>query len=224
VHPDQHRSVGNRVVFPVAVTYSPEERRTRMRIGIGLLIGFVTAGSGWCAPPGELERQRLVAHFEMTESWLVDEASNLSPEQLKFRPTPTSWNILDCVEHLNLSEPGYWKMLKSAMAAPASKKGTPSTDLDRLWYGIDRTERTKTVPSETPKATYTELGPALKDFRALRATMLTYIRSNNDDWRHHLIPEWDRDAYQWMLMISAHSQRHILQIREIKHAPGFPER
>jgi hypothetical protein len=195
-----------------------------MGIRSGLLLAISIAAPILCAPPTDLERQRLIAHFEMTESWLVDEVSNLSPEQLKFRPTPTSWNILDCVEHLDLAEPGYWKMMQSAMAARVSRKTTPSTDLDRIWYGIDRTERTKTVPSETPKATYAEFGPALKDFRALRATMLTYIRTNQDDWRHHLIPEWDRDAYQWMLMISAHSQRHLLQIREIKHDAAFPQR
>lgn len=190
---------------------------------IAIVAALAGATAAWCAPIGSLERQRLIAHFEMTESWLVDEVSNLSPEQLKFRPTPTSWNILDCVEHLDLAEPNYWKMLQSAMASPPSRKTTPSSDLDRLWYGIDRTERSKTVPSETPKEKYGELAPALNDFRSLRATMLTYVRTNQDDWRHHLVPEWDRDCYQWLLMISAHSQRHILQIREIKHAPGFPK-
>jgi hypothetical protein len=30
------------------------------------------------------------------------------------------------------------------------------------------------------------------------------------------------DVYQWFLMISTHSQRHILQIREIKADPRFP--
>jgi hypothetical protein len=115
-------------------------------------------------------------------------------------------------------------MMQRVMASPASRKTTPSTDIDRMWYGIDRTERTKTVPSETPKSTYTELGPALKDFQALRATMLNYVKTSQEDWRHHLVPDWDRDAYQWMLMISAHSQRHILQIREIKHDAAFPGR
>ena len=187
-----------------------------------LLIALAAAGQAWSAPPDDLERQRLIAHFEMTESWLADEVATLSPDQLKFRPSPNAWNILDCVEHLDLAEAEYWKMMKSAMAAPATRKRTPSTDLDRMWYGIDRTERTKTVPSETPKSAYPGIDPALKDFRTLRATMLTYIRTSQEDWRHHLIPNWDRDAYQWMLMISAHSQRHILQIREIKHDPAFP--
>jgi hypothetical protein len=174
------------------------------------------------ATPDALDRQHLVAHFEMTESWLVDEVSGLTPEQLHFRPSPGSWSILDCVEHLDLSEPRYWEMFQATMASRPSKQESPSEDIDRMWYGIDRTQRTKTVEAETPKAHFTEIAPALAQFRTLRATMLEYIRTTQQDWRHHLVVGWDRDAYQWLLMISAHSQRHILQIREIKHSPGFP--
>ena len=172
--------------------------------------------------PTDLERQRLVAHFEMTESWLADEVSHLSEAQLHFRPAPGAWNILDCVEHLNLSEPQYWAEFKKVIATRATKDESPSEDVDRLWYGIDRTERTKTVPSETPAGKSDDVAASLSHFRTLRATMLTYIRTSKEDWRHHQVPDWDRDCYQWLLMISAHSQRHILQIREIKHSPGFP--
>jgi hypothetical protein len=187
-----------------------------------LFLSLAAAGLLRSAPPDDLERQRLIAHFEMTESWLADEVANLSPEQLKFRPAPSAWNILDCVEHLDLAETEYWKMLQAAMSARASRKLSRSTDIDRIWYGVDRTERAKTVPSETPKSTYEGSDAALKDFRTLRATMLTYVRTSQDDWRHHMIPDWNRDAYQWLLMISAHSQRHILQIREIKHDSAYP--
>jgi hypothetical protein len=31
------------------------------------------------------------------------------------------------------------------------------------------------------------------------------------------------DVYQWFLMISTNSQRHIMQIREIKAETGFPK-
>jgi hypothetical protein len=188
-----------------------------------LLVGLLgIAMSGWCAGPTALERQRLVAHFEMTEIWLVDEVSNLTPAQLHFRPSPGAWSVLDCVEHLDLAEPEYWATLKKVMATQATKGESPSEDIDRMWYGIDRTERQKTVPAETPAGKFDDLAPALKSFRDLRATMLTYIRTSNEDWRHHQVPGWDRDCYQWLLMISAHSQRHILQIREIRHSPGFP--
>lgn len=172
--------------------------------------------------PDDLDRQHLIAHFEMTNSWLADEVAHLSPAQLHFRPAPTSWSILDCVEHLTLAEPEYWAMYQRSMKAPATKAESASEDVTRMWYGIDRTERQKTVESEVPKAKYTDMAPALKAFETLRATMLAYIRTTQEDWRHHMIPEWDRDGYQWLLMISAHSQRHILQIREIKHSPGYP--
>ena len=192
-----------------------------MRLGLSWLVPFALALPLFSAPPTDLERQRLVAHFTMTESWLADEASGLSAEQLHFRPTPTSWNVLDCVEHLVVAEKQYWAMFQKTMAARPSRKESPSEDIDRLWYGIDRTERTKTVDSEVPKGRFQELAPALAEFEALRATMLNYIRTSQEDLRHHLVTGWGRDAYQWLLMISAHSQRHILQIREIEHDPGF---
>lgn len=172
--------------------------------------------------PTDLDRQRLIAHFEMTESWLADEVSHLSPAQLHFRPTPTSWSILDCVEHLTLAEPEYWELYQRSMKARATRKESPSEDVDRLWYGIDRTNRDKTVPSETPRARFNDIAPALEAFQSLRATILAYVKTTQEDWRHHMIPDWNRDGYQWLLMISAHSQRHILQIREIKHTAGFP--
>lgn len=174
------------------------------------------------ATPTDLDRQRVIAHFQMTESWLADEIAGLSPEQLRFRPSPTVWSVTDCVEHLVLAERNYWSMYQGAMKQPPVKKGSPSQDVDRLWYGIDRTERAKTVGSETPKSTFPDAATALAEFRKLRTEMLGYIQTTQEDWRHHLIPEWSRDGYQWLVMISAHSQRHILQIREIKHDANFP--
>ena len=51
------------------------------------------------------DRQRLLAHLEMTESWLVSELNGLSPAQLTFRMTTESWSITDVTEHLAIAEP-----------------------------------------------------------------------------------------------------------------------
>ncbi len=174
--------------------------------------------------PDPLDRRRLIAHFEMTESWLVDEVSNLSPAQLVFRPAPGEFSVLDCVHHLNLSEPGYWARYKKEIATKPTKEESPSEDIDRLWYGIDRTEHAKTPPAQVPDLKSADLAPVLAQFRAVRATMLQYVRTTQDDWRHHMVADWSRDTYQWLLMISAHSQRHILQLREIKHHTSFPKK
>ena len=53
-------------------------------------------------------------------------------------------------------------------------------------------------------------------FLKLRATMREYATTTTDDLRSRKLLEGNMDVYQWFLMISTHSQRHILQIREIK--------
>lgn len=172
------------------------------------------------APPLDpLERQRLIAHLEMTASWLTDEVSGLSPAQLAFRPAPGAWTILEVVDHLVVVGPIYWQDLQAAVKAPAGRKTTMSDD-DILWYGIDRTNREKAIPSEVPRGV-TDLRAALDAHRKLHARLLQYVRTTDDDLRSHFVARQGCDAYQWALLISTHEQRHILQIREIKAGPGF---
>src|SRR5687768_17295268 len=97
------------------------------------------------------ERQRLLAHFEMTESWLVSEMSGLSPAQLTFKMTPDSWSIMDVVEHLAIAEPQYWQRVQDSMKQPPNTEKLEGADAGILWYGIDRTNRATTGEARAPK-------------------------------------------------------------------------
>jgi DinB superfamily len=174
------------------------------------------------APLTERERQRLLAHLDMTASWLTDEVSGLSPDQLAFRRAPDAWTIVEVLDHLLVVGPIYWQDLQNAMNAPGGRK-SPSTDADILWYGIDRTNREKAIPSEVPKG-LRDLRSGLEAHRKLHARLVEYIRSTKDDLRGHIVERQSCDAYQWALLISTHEQRHILQIREIKADPNFPKK
>ena len=172
----------------------------------------------------KIEREHVVAHFEMTESWLADEVTGLSPVQLNFRYAPGKWTIIEVLEHLVIAEPMYWAGLqKSVKEAPAKAKNA-STDEDMLWYGIDRTNRQKTQTKEEPVGKLKDAQAGLASFRKLRAEMLNYAKTTEDDLRGHLFTDWGVDAYQGLLGISTHSQRHILQIREIKAQHDFPKK
>jgi hypothetical protein len=193
------------------------------KISIGALaltyVSIVTA-----APLKKFERQRLIAHLELTQSWLQDEVAGLSPAQLQFRPVPSAWSVVEVVEHLRLAEPIYWQQLKDAMKAPPTGQKLVATDADVLWYGIDRTDRQKTEARKSPHDESIDLDKGLEAFRKLHGEMLEYVRTTEEDLRGHLVPKEDVDAYQWILEISAHTQRHILQIREIKANPNFPKK
>jgi hypothetical protein len=178
-------------------------------------------------PTKPIERQRLLAHLEMTEQWLVGEIDGLSADQLKFRMTPESWSIMDVVEHLAIAEPQYWKQLQDSLkqqAVGADKEKMVATDDGILWYGIDRANRAKTGEARVPKGRFTDVKESLAEFRKLRATMREFAKTTQEEMRGRRLLEGNMDVYQWFLMISTHSQRHILQVREIKAHASYPRK
>ncbi len=192
----------------------------------------VVVASTALAPPTALadpltpgERQRLIAHLQMTEDWLTGELAGLSDAQLAFRMTPGSWSVKDVVEHLAIAEPQYWTNLEASMKEPVKAGWKPTaTDEQMLWYGIDRTNRQRTGDARVPKGQFRTAADALASFRKLRATMLAAAQTSQDDFRGRPFMGGGQDVYQWFLMISTHAQRHILQIREIKSHPGYPKK
>jgi hypothetical protein len=172
--------------------------------------------------PGE--RQRLLAHLDLTETWLTDEVSGLSPTQLKWRAADDKWSVLEVVEHLAIAEPQYWADLQKAAKGPAATVKPKSTDADMLWYGVDRTNRQKTGEARRATGRFEDLATPLGMFHKLRSEMIAYAKTTEDDLRSRNMPGDGIDVYQWFVMISSHSQRHIMQIREIKSSPGFPKK
>jgi hypothetical protein len=172
------------------------------------------------------DREHLLVHFQMTEQMLIEQVSGLSPAQLEYRASADRWTIRECVSHLAVAEPDYWRDLMKAVKAPADMSGKKSvnSDADILWYGIDRVVHTTTGGGHEKVETYKDLKEALSRFQSLRATMVDYIKSTNDDLRAHSFGSRSPiDCWQWMLEISTHAERHIQQIREIKADLNFPK-
>jgi len=195
----------------------------RFRIQAFAILFFLVLSGANAAPLTGIERGRLIAHLQMTGSWLADEVAGLTEDQINFHPAPDAWSILEVVEHLMVSEEIYWQDLRRALKDPPAGLDLRAYDDAILWYGIDRSNREKAIPAEDVKGRLREPGPGIQAFQKLRAQMLQYARTTKDDLRNHIVPRQRCDAYQWLLLISTHCQRHILQIREIKASPGFPK-
>jgi hypothetical protein len=185
---------------------------------------LVFALSANAAPMTKGERDRLVAHLELTTSWLRDEVASLSKAQLNFKSKPEAWSVLNVVEHLTIAEPQYWQWLNEALKLPANDKPTEAKDEGILWYGIDRTQRARTADERAAKGDLKDVKEGLADFSQLRAAMVSMAKATDEDLRGRRFKGGNMDVYQWFLMISTHSQRHILQIREIKSNLEFPKK
>jgi hypothetical protein len=54
--------------------------------------------------------------------------------------------------------------------------------------------------------------------------MMQTAKDSQEDLRGRQFLTSTQDLYQWFLMISSHSHRHIMQIREVKAHKDFPKK
>jgi hypothetical protein len=193
-------------------------------LAMAALVLVVNSSLSAAATLTEIERQRLLAHMEMTAGWLADEVSGLSAAQIEFRRAPDAWTIAEIVEHLVVVAPVYWEDLQKALKQSPGDQRSWMTDADVLWYGIDRTRREQAIASERPAGSLRDMRAALEAYRKHHDRLRQYISTTRDDLRSHIVPRQGSDAYQWALLISTHEQRHIQQIREVKADPKYPRR
>jgi hypothetical protein len=193
-------------------------------LAVAVFASLVSTMSTTASGPTPVERQQLVAHLEMTAAWLADEVADLTSSQARFRPARDAWTIAEVVEHLVVVAPIYWQDLQSALKQPAGGRTSAMKDEDVLWYGIDRTAKEQAIPGERPGGELRDLHAAMESYQKHHDRLLQYVKTTTDDLRGHIVPRQRSDAYQWALLISAHEQRHVLQIREIKGNPRFPKK
>jgi hypothetical protein len=66
---------------------------------------------------------------------------------------------------------------------------------------------------------------AIQDFEAARVRSLQYVRTTQDPLREHGAgtPPQITTAYQLVLMMSGHTERHTAQLLEVKASAGYPK-
>src|SRR5258708_32938509 len=103
-------------------------------ISIGLALCFSAAAATGVAATGAAatgmtddDREHLLVHFEMTGQVLAELVRGLSPAQLEYKASPDRWSIRECVSHLAVAEPDYWRDLMKAVKAPPDMQGKKSS-------------------------------------------------------------------------------------------------
>jgi hypothetical protein len=176
------------------------------------------------------ERKFAANHLKETKSDLLKTIKGLSPIQLNFKGSPDKWSIKECVYHIAIAERNLWQMLDAAMKQPANpekRSEIKMTDDQVVTLLEDRSRKFKTTeelePGNTPFQTLDE---ALESFKKLRTDHIKYMKNTTEDLRNHVaqLPVGWIDCYQISLFMSAHSNRHMKQIEEIKGDPNFPSR
>ena len=182
------------------------------------------------APITQAEREAALAQLQRTHDAFLKSISGLSEKQWKFKPAPDRWSVAEVAEHITVTEGMILgmvqKQIMASPAAPEKRAETQGKDELILTKVPDRSHKAQAPEMLKPTGRWATEADLAKTFEDERKTTMDYVRTTNDDLRDHIGPHpvlGPLDGYQWILLISAHSERHTKQIEEVKADPGFPK-
>lgn len=175
------------------------------------------------------ERKAVIKALKTSEKNLEKAIKGLSTAQLDYTPSSDAWGVGDCVKHLAASEGGLRQMLDASLAAPANpekRSEVKMSDAEFTAMMTSRENKAKTFAALEPKNTsFKSVEEAMAAFKTLRAQLIEMVKNNNSDMRNHVsaLPFGSVDAYQMILLIAGHTNRHVAQINEVKANAAFPK-
>jgi hypothetical protein len=172
------------------------------------------------------ERDFALSQLHATRKLLLDAVAGLSPAQWNFKPAPDRWSIAECAEHVARSEDFMFERVQKLLKTPAAPDRKSSLTNDELMKGwLDRSRKVKAgEPRTQPTGRWAAPAKLAEFFKQRRERTLEYVRTTPDALRIHFdAGEAGLDAYQWLLAIAGHTERHVLQINEVKADPRYPK-
>lgn len=176
----------------------------------------------------QADRDRAMKYLESTKQGVLDATAGLSEAQWNFKPAPDRWSVAEVTEHIASAE-GYLRgmIVEKVLTAPARPDGEDVKAIDELVLTAipDRTTHRQAPEPLKPTNRFSSGPGSVKQFIESRGQTEDFLRSH-DDLRAHAIDSplgKKLDAYEWVLFIAAHSERHTKQILEVKADPNFPK-
>jgi DinB superfamily len=177
--------------------------------------------------PSSADKEKALQYLEATKKEVLDAVEGLSPAQWNFKPGPDRWSVVECMEHIASAEDFLRGLVtEQVMKSPAA----PDRDVKAIDAGILKNVPDRSVKRQAPEPIkpgnkYGSPEGSEKHFVESRSVTESLLK-NTPDLRDHAMagPTGDKlDAYEWILLIAAHSDRHTKQILEVKTDPNFPK-
>jgi len=199
------------------------------RLVLAIVTFLLVAGMVSAQSVSPADRTKLLNHLESTRRALLDSTSGLSDAQWNFKAAPDRWSVAEVSEHVALAEGFLYNLITGqVMKAPApTDRKESAAEIDALILTAipDRTNKAQAPGPLVPTGRWSP-ADTLKNFQESRATTVKFAKETPDLREHAILSaifNKQVDAYQWVLFISAHCERHIAQIKEVKAESNFPK-
>ena len=171
----------------------------------------------------------IMAANERAQARFNAAVSTLSESQADFRPDENQWTIAEIVEHVSIVNDGFLRLTHKLLKEAESKPGPPKADLNLGHTSLDENGQQQ-GPFQAPERVRPRGDARIEDSLAkMRASLdgLAEIRSRLEavDLSEQMFPHpflGPINAYQWMVLLGEHEDRHLSQIERVKATAGFP--
>lgn len=175
-----------------------------------------------------MDRDRAIKYLQTTQANVLEATKGLSEAQWSFKPGPDRWSVAEVVEHIAAAEDFLFELItQKVMTAPARPEGDDPKAIDEFVVAKipDRTNKVQAPEPLKPSKRFGSPEASVKHFLESRSKTINFVETRPDLRAHAIDSPFGKklDAYQWLLFISAHSERHTKQILEVKASPDYPK-
>jgi len=175
------------------------------------------------------DRDKAIKYLEKTRAGLLDATRGLSEAQWNFKAATNRWSVAEVTEHIAASEGMMLSMIQEqVMNGPARNDGEDVKAIDEFILKAvpDRSRKAQAPEELRPTNRFGSPKESLKHFEESRAQSIQYTKSTKNLREHTMDSPIGKklDGYEWLLFLSAHSERHTKQIEEVKADPNFPKK
>lgn len=169
------------------------------------------------------DRDFLLSLLRQSRERFLSSFAGVSDEDSRRKPAPDRWSILDTVEHLTAAETLQVKIVTTERRTRTQH--APNREEIFLNVIADRSRKSEAPESARPRGRFASLAEAAAQFKTSRDATMQFVEQNTEDLRatEATYPHPAAgivSAYEMLIIMAKHAERHAKQIDEIRAALG----
>ncbi|HVP00576.1 MAG TPA: DinB family protein [Bryobacteraceae bacterium] len=176
------------------------------------------------------ERTKVLNYLEDSRKEFLASIDDVTAEQWKWKPAPERWSVGETAEHIVLAEALLFANVTKAVASPKNPDWEEKTKgktefIERVM--APRLGKATAPEPIVPSGKMTQ-AQVRETFLKQREEIVKFAQETQVALKQHTVDHpfpvfGTLNAYQWLIYIPLHTERHDKQIAEVKGTAGFPK-
>lgn len=174
------------------------------------------------------DRKAIISYLKKTRDELIEKVKSLTVAQWTYKPSPEVWSVAEICEHILKAEAVVLRRVDNIAAMthkPELMSGYKEKGEEMIAFIVGREKKFQAPEPVAPAGTIESPDEFISAFERRREETMAYVKSLHKPVKAYYEvfgPVGEVNGYHWLMFISAHTQRHMVQLDGVVADPGFP--